>query len=274
MRMWSGSARAELGLDRVRRHLPDAVEPVDEHLHLGPPGRVGRVERRVGEAALEVLDDPGRVGDAEAVVVEHRHQVLAARVADGRPVGRVAHDDLGGDPLVAEREPHPLDVRRVRDRVEAQAPAHTVMSSRKWASSSNGPTTPEVQPLVADHLAREPLDVGGRHGLDSLEHLLGLGQAVLEHLAAQAEGEQAARVLELEHHAPLEVVLRPPQLDLVHRLAHELPELAHDRLHGQVDALDVDAGLREQRPRVVVGLVVAEDVVGQPQPLTHLGEET
>ena len=49
--------------DQVRLALPGAVEPVEEHLDLCRAGRVGGEQRRVGEALLEVVEDPRGVGD-------------------------------------------------------------------------------------------------------------------------------------------------------------------------------------------------------------------
>ena len=64
------------------------------------------------------------------------------------------------------------------------------------------PDQREVQPIVDDDLLGQPLDVLGRHRLDRLEQLLRLGQPVLEHLAAQPEHQQPARILELHSAAP------------------------------------------------------------------------
>ena len=50
-------------------------------------------------------------------------------------------------------------------------------------------------------------------------------------------------------------------------------QLVDDRRHRLVDAVDVDAGLRVERAGVGVAWLSAEDVVGEPAPLAHLGEE-
>ena len=110
----------ELGRHQVRRPLPDAVEPVDEHGDLGPPRLVGGEERRLREAALEVLDDRRRVGDRLVAVDQHRHERLPADVLDRGPVVRVDVDPLDLEPLVPGRERDALDVRRERDPVDAE----------------------------------------------------------------------------------------------------------------------------------------------------------
>ena len=43
-----GILALQLVLDRVRRHLPDLVEPVEEYVELGSPGGIAREQRRVG----------------------------------------------------------------------------------------------------------------------------------------------------------------------------------------------------------------------------------
>ena len=58
-----------------------------------------------------------------------------------------------------------------------------------------------------------------------------------------------------------------------HGLVRDAPELAHDRLDRLLAAVDVDAGLREERAGVGVALVVGVDVVGEAAPLAHLAEE-
>ena len=55
-------------------------------------------------------------------------------------------------------------------------------------------------------------------------------------------------------------------------LGHAL-ELLDDHLDRLVDALDVDARLREERAGVGVGVVRAVDVVGEAAALAHLEEE-
>jgi hypothetical protein len=73
----AGRPLTQLGLDRVRRRLPDAVEPVNEHGQLGAPRLVGGVQPRLGVATLEVADDLDRVDDDGAAVVDDRNEPLA-----------------------------------------------------------------------------------------------------------------------------------------------------------------------------------------------------
>ena len=83
-----GRRPAQLGLDRVRRALPHAVEPLDEDVDLGAPRGVRGPQRRVGAAGLEPRDDPHRVGDDLVLVgLQDGHEVLAA-TARGRASGR------------------------------------------------------------------------------------------------------------------------------------------------------------------------------------------
>src|SRR6266702_3170115 len=49
--------------------------------------RVERIERRFRKAALEVLEDNGRVEEDRPSVVEHRHQGLTADTLDLAAVG-------------------------------------------------------------------------------------------------------------------------------------------------------------------------------------------
>ena len=74
-----GLAPRELGGHRVGRHLPDAVEPLDEDVDLGVAPGAGRPQRRVGPAGLQPAHDAHRVRNHLAVVgLQHRHEILAA----------------------------------------------------------------------------------------------------------------------------------------------------------------------------------------------------
>src|SRR5712692_578856 len=145
-----GLRLAELCLDLVRRALPDAVEPVEEDLELGAAGRVGRVERRLRVALFEVGEDPGRVEDDRAVVVDHRHEILPAQPTDRAPVLPVDHDRLGLDPLVRERERDPLDVGRERDPVQADqattSSTPTFSPRLFWSAGEAKPSRPKPRP--------------------------------------------------------------------------------------------------------------------------------
>jgi predicted Zn-dependent peptidase len=61
----------------------------------------------------------------------------------------------------------------------------------------------EVQAVVADHVAGDPLQVLGGDGVEAGEHLLRLGRPALEHLAPQAVHDHALRALDLEHEPAL-----------------------------------------------------------------------
>jgi hypothetical protein len=115
----AGVVELELGLDRVRRVLVDALEPLDEHVHLGTPRRVDRKQRRLGVAALEVAHDRDGVIDHLAGVLDHRHQALAADVLDGPPVGVLDQDRLRVDALESQGQAHALAVRRPLGTVKA-----------------------------------------------------------------------------------------------------------------------------------------------------------
>ena len=81
---WPSSASIAFGA-----RLPDAVEPVDEDDAFGPTRRVARVERRVGVALLQVLEDVRRVGDDAPVVLEHGHELWPLAATTGlRSPGR------------------------------------------------------------------------------------------------------------------------------------------------------------------------------------------
>ena len=54
--------------------------------------------------------------------LEHRDQLLAGHATTG-PVGRVDLDPCDVQPLVRQRQRDPLDVRRKRDAMDAQAHA-------------------------------------------------------------------------------------------------------------------------------------------------------
>ena len=109
-----------LGRDQVRRALPDAVEPRDEDLHLGTARGLARVERRLGNAPLEPLDDGRRVAENLVAVDEHRHERLPAHRLDRGAVARIDVDPLELDALVAGCERDALDVRRERNPVDAR----------------------------------------------------------------------------------------------------------------------------------------------------------
>ena len=85
-------------------------------------GAVRGPQRRVGPALLDPVDDPHRVDDDLAVVGDqHRHELLAAGLDDGRAVVGGHVDPVDGDRLVGQGEGHALDVGRVGD---AEDPRH------------------------------------------------------------------------------------------------------------------------------------------------------
>ena len=141
------------------------------------------------------------------------------------------------------------------------------------SASSNGPISARRSASSAIRSCATRCTSSTVTALSAGEHLVGLGRAPLEHLAAQAEQDQPLRALELEHEPALREVLRLLELVRRHRLGRDLAELAEDRRHRLVDAVDVDARLRVQRARVGVAVVHPEDVVREPAPLAHLGEE-
>jgi hypothetical protein len=61
-------------------------------------------------AGLEVAQDRERVGHDLPVVEQHGHQGLAAGTHDRGAIGGVDDHELGVEALVAERQPHALDV--------------------------------------------------------------------------------------------------------------------------------------------------------------------
>ena len=127
--------------------------------------------------------------------------------------------------------------------------------------------------MGGDDVLRHPLHVLGAHGVEGGEHLLRLGRPALERLAPESVHDQALRALELEHEATLRKAAGLLELLLGDRLLGDAPELADDRRHRLVDALDVDAGLRVERPGLDVAVIRPEDVVGEAAALAHLAEE-
>ena len=90
----------------------ERVEPLDEETPLGALGRVGRPERRLRIALLEVLVDDHRLGQDELVLFEHRHLAQRVLLVDPRgPVAQVDHDRLVVDALLGEDDPDPCAVR-------------------------------------------------------------------------------------------------------------------------------------------------------------------
>ena len=69
--------------------------------HLGAPRWIRRIERRLGEALLEVLEDHRRVGEDEIAVDEDGHELLAADREDRAPVAVVDSTDSTATPLWA-----------------------------------------------------------------------------------------------------------------------------------------------------------------------------
>ncbi|HET6945086.1 MAG TPA: hypothetical protein VFI01_07045, partial [Gaiellaceae bacterium] len=88
--------------------------------NLGAPGRLVRIERRLGNATLEPLHDERGVEHDLAAVDEDGHERLPARLLDRRAVGRVDVDPFELDAFMACRERDALDVRRERDPVDAR----------------------------------------------------------------------------------------------------------------------------------------------------------
>ena len=89
-------------------------------------GGVGREERRLREALLEMLEDARRVVQDEVAVDEHGHELLAADRHDRAAIVGIDVDPLDAHPLVRERQRDPLHVRREGDPVERQAHAGTI----------------------------------------------------------------------------------------------------------------------------------------------------
>jgi hypothetical protein len=94
-----GSLLAPLGLDLIRRALPDAIEPVEKDVQLSPASLFPGEQRRVGRAGLEIAEDLGRVKDHFPVLDEHGHQRLAADALDLTAIGGIDIDPIDLDPL-------------------------------------------------------------------------------------------------------------------------------------------------------------------------------
>ena len=120
IRAASGCGFSSSAAIRFGGALPDVVEPRDEDLHLGPPRGLARVERRLGHAALEPVDDRGRVAHHLVAVDDDRYERLAAHRLDGRAVEWVDVDPFELEALVAGGERDAFDVRGVRDPVDAR----------------------------------------------------------------------------------------------------------------------------------------------------------
>jgi hypothetical protein len=142
-----GVRLAELGLDLVGRTLPHAVEPLDEHEHLGAARLVVRVQGRIGVELVEVADDRHRIDHDRAVVVEDRHQALAAHLLHQSAVPVVDHDRLEGEPLVRQREGHALDVGRERGPEQADQRTSAISIAKLAANASPGAVRRRRRPL-------------------------------------------------------------------------------------------------------------------------------
>ena len=92
----------------------------DEDLHLGPARGLARVERRLGNAALEPVEIAGESLTTSSPSTSDGHERLPAHRLDRRAVERVDVDPLDLDALVAGGERDALDVRRERDPVDAR----------------------------------------------------------------------------------------------------------------------------------------------------------
>ena len=114
----SGAAALELGLELVGGRLPDAVEPVEEELHLGAPGRIGRETAAARGGAAR--------GSAGSAVSRRRPR---------RPAEITGTSPWPGDPLdlgaVVVVDDHGLDL----EALERRAPARP---ARSWWSSRRG----------------------------------------------------------------------------------------------------------------------------------------
>ena len=165
---------------------------------------------------------------------------------------------------------------------------------RKLASASARPPTtgtPAGIPalleglLVVERADQGEVEVGGDHVLCHLLHalcgdfiqpgedVLRLQDGVAEHLPPEPVDDHPLRALEPEHEPALGERARLLELFVGDALLRDLAELADDRLDGLLASRDVDAGLREDRARIGVALVVGVDVIGEAAPLAHLGEE-
>ena len=130
-----------LGCDQVRRPLPDLVEPVEEDPQLLAARGVGREERRLRKALLEVLEDARRVVQDEVAVDEDGHELLAADRDDRAPVGRVDVD--------------PLDRARSCGRARARrARRWSRRGSGRARSAGRAPRGAPYPPLRSSALAR------------------------------------------------------------------------------------------------------------------------
>ena len=130
-----------------------------------------------------------------------------------------------------------------------------------------------MEGTLADDLVGHALEVVLIDGVDPCQHLGGIDRAAFDDLAPESKGDQPLRALELKNKPALQVLLGLRQLACRHRLADDAAKLGDDRLDRLVDPIEIDAGLCAQRSRLGVGVVVAEDVVGQAAPLPDLGEQ-
>ena len=169
--------RPKLRLDGVGRHLPDAVEPVDEDVGLRAAGGILRPERRGGPVGLEMGQDDHGVDDHAAVVLEHRNQLLAADGAYAAAVRGIVVDPVDREVLVGRRERHALHVGGERDPMHAQhgrAPAGArgprccLPSPSSQAASRERRCTPwhdhrRPSPRRLDRVRRDRPDDAPRH---------------------------------------------------------------------------------------------------------------
>lgn len=137
---WIAEQRVlERGLDLVRGLLPDAVEPVDEQMHLRPPRLVRRIERRARVALVQVADDLHRVGYHRAAVLDDPDEPLSADPLDRAAIGVVDDHRLDLDPLVRERQRDALDVGRERRAVEPDHAGTVAIRARLPPGAEEGP---------------------------------------------------------------------------------------------------------------------------------------
>src|SRR5581483_358287 len=117
------------------------VVPEDANARERTVGGIGRQERRVRIALLQVLEDHGRLGQEPDVLLEHRHASGLVLLVDPRgTVGEVDLRRLEFDLLLREHDPRAGAVRAPGSVVQRQHQAVTPMSVAicRYRSSAGG----------------------------------------------------------------------------------------------------------------------------------------
>ena len=136
-------------------------------------------------------------------------------------------------------------------------------------SGAFGPSTVAASDPF-EEIPRHALDVGGRHALHARQRFVEAEVAVEVDFLPRQVRHPAGGVLEAQHQAALEVILRALELVVGHRRALQAAQLLDAEVNHFLDRIGRAAGIDRDVAGVAIRAHAAEDRIGQPALLAHV----